>query len=117
MQVVNIGDGIDFLCGGYYPATRHRVVQPPKDQYHIDRLGVFHFTYANDDVELRPHLESPVLQRAGIKQLVKPEEVVPTVRQWREGRVESYGKTILKEGKDKGVEEEFICGVLVKHYN
>ena len=33
------------------------------------------------NVELRPHLESPVLQRVGIKHLVKPGEVVATVRQ------------------------------------
>ncbi|KAF9035013.1 Clavaminate synthase-like protein [Hymenopellis radicata] len=115
--VVNAGDGIDFLCGGYYPPTRHRVIQPPKDQHHIDRLGLFYFSYADDDVELRPHAESPVLQQIGIKHLVAPGEAFPTMQQWRKGRVGSYGKTVLQEGKDKGVEEELVCGVVVKHYN
>lgn len=105
------------MCGGYYPPTRHRVIQPPEDQRNIDRLGVFYFSYADDDVELRPHTESPVLQHVGIKQLVEPGKPFPTMQQWRKGRVGSYGKTALTEGTAEGVEEEIVCGVVVKHYN
>lgn len=28
LQVINVGDGIEYLSGGYYPATRHRYVVP-----------------------------------------------------------------------------------------
>jgi isopenicillin N synthase-like dioxygenase len=26
LQVINAGDVLTFLCGGFYPATRHRVI-------------------------------------------------------------------------------------------
>jgi len=39
--VVNIGDAMEFLTGGAYKATIHRVIQPPEDQRDRARLGVF----------------------------------------------------------------------------
>ncbi|KAK0484487.1 hypothetical protein IW261DRAFT_840646 [Armillaria novae-zelandiae] len=115
--VINAGDGLDFLCGGYYPPTRHRVIQPPADQTNCARLGVFYFCFADEDVQLAPHTESPVLQRVGIKSQLKPGTVAPTMRQWRSSRVKSYGHVKLTEGAEKGVEEEVVLGVVVKHYN
>lgn len=41
----------------------------------------------------------------------------PTMKEWRKGRVGSYGAKVLQEGKHKGVEEEIVCGVVVPHYN
>ncbi|KAK0219680.1 hypothetical protein EDD85DRAFT_864285 [Armillaria nabsnona] len=115
--VINAGDGLDFLCGGYYPPTCHRVVQPPADQANCARLGVCYFCYADEDVQLAPHTESPVLQRVGIKSQLKPGTVTPTMRQWRSSRIKSYGQVKLTEGAEKGVEEEVVLGVVVKHYN
>ncbi|KAK0229459.1 hypothetical protein EDD85DRAFT_912020 [Armillaria nabsnona] len=115
--VINAGDGLDFLCGGYYPPTCHRVIQPPADQENCARLGVFYFCYADEDVQLAPHTESPVLQRVGIRSQLKPGTVAPTMRQWRSSRVKSYGRVKLTEGAEKGVEEEVVLGVIVKHYN
>lgn len=83
----------------------------------MNRLGVFYFSYADDDVELKPHRESPVLQNVGIKELVQPGMKPPTMKEWRKGRVGSYGAKVLQEGKHKGVEEEIVCGVVVPHYN
>ncbi|RDB17179.1 hypothetical protein Hypma_001824 [Hypsizygus marmoreus] len=114
--VVNAGDALEFLCGGYYPSTRHRVVQPPADQRDIPRLGVFYFVMPNDDTALAPFEESPVLQREGIARLCNPENA-PTMEAWRKGRTASYGKVELKKGAEKGVEEEIVNGVVVKHYN
>ncbi|KAK7050003.1 hypothetical protein VNI00_005434 [Paramarasmius palmivorus] len=111
--VVNAGDAIDFLCGGFYPATRHRVIQPPTDQKNCPRLGVFYFAMADDDTELSPHKESPVLQRVGFTDVAEP----PTMHAWRRGRTSAYGRSVLTAGKQKGVEEETIHGVVVKHYN
>jgi len=114
--VINAGDAMEFLSGGYYKATIHRVVQPPKDQRGYTRVGAFYFAMTDDAVKLVPHSESPVLQRAGIRRRFD-DESVPTMEQWRRGRTSAYGKTELKHGVESGVEEEIINGVLVKHYN
>ncbi|KAG1737557.1 uncharacterized protein EDB91DRAFT_483113 [Suillus paluster] len=114
--VVNAGDAMDFLTGGYYKGTIHRVVQPPEDQRNYTRLGVFYFVMPNDDVKLVPMAESPVLQRVGIQRRCDDSEA-PTMEQWRKARTSAYGQSALESGKDKGVEEEIINGVLVKHYN
>lgn len=107
---------MEFLAGGFYPSTRHRVIQPPKDQKNVPRLGAFYFSMADDNTKLIPHIESPVLQRVGVTRLC-PDDVAPTMEQWRKGRTTAYGQSILRQGKEKGVEEELIEGVLVKHWN
>ncbi|KAJ7933067.1 Clavaminate synthase-like protein [Mycena leptocephala] len=115
--VINAGDVLTFLCGGFYPATRHRVIQPPADQINLPRLGVFYFSMANDDVKLIPHEESPVLQRVGIQRLCSNEEA-PTMEDWRKNRTVAYGTSqLVRSAQEKGVEEEVISGVVVKHYN
>jgi isopenicillin N synthase-like dioxygenase len=40
---VNAGDALNFLTGGFVKSTIHRVVVPPKDQQHVDRLGLLYF--------------------------------------------------------------------------
>ena len=113
--VVNAGDGMEFLSGGFYRATIHRVVQPPADQRGHTRVGAFYFAMTDDDVKLAPLKESPVLQRVGIVRRVE-DEYAPTTEQWRRGRTSAYGQSELKK-KDETVEEEVINGVVVKHYN
>jgi len=114
--VVNSGEALEFLSGGYYKGTIHRVVKPPEDQRNLTRLGVFYFAVSNDDVKLIPLQESPVLQRTGIIRRCD-DEVAPTMIEWRQGRVSAYGQTTLKDSQQKGVQEEYINGVLVRHYN
>jgi isopenicillin N synthase-like dioxygenase len=114
--VINSGDALQFLSGGYYKPTIHRVVQPPIDQRNCERLGVFYFCQTQDDLKLVPLVDSPVLKRVGINRLCE-DEVAPTMQQWRKGRSISYGKIELKMGKENGVEEEIVGGVVVKHYN
>jgi len=116
LQVVNTGDAIDFLTGGYYKGSIHRVVQPPKDQRNCTRLGVFYFAMPNDDVRLIPMSESPVLQKDRFQRRHEDVEA-STMEQWRRARARAYGHSELKNGKEKGVEEEIINGVVVKHYN
>lgn len=70
----------------------------------------------DDDMKLVPYAESPVLKRVGITRLVE-DDLAPTMEQWRQGRSIAYGTTELKMGKEKGVEEEVVRGVVVKHYN
>ncbi|KZT63267.1 Clavaminate synthase-like protein [Daedalea quercina L-15889] len=114
--VINAGDVMEFLSGGYYKATIHRVVQPPADQRGYERLGVFYFCKADDDVKLVPFSESPVLQRVEIKRLCD-DAVAPTMLEWRKSRTASYGVAQLKMNAKSGHEEEVVKGVLVTHYN
>ncbi|KAF8639173.1 hypothetical protein AX17_001660 [Amanita inopinata Kibby_2008] len=115
--IVNAGDAMEFLSGGYYRATIHRVVQPPPDQQQYARLSLFYFCMSDDNVKLVPLVESPLLQRVGINRRFSDEEA-PTMETWRKARTSAYGQSELKVATaDKNVEEEYINGVLVKHYN
>jgi len=114
--VINTGDMMGFLTGGYYKPTIHRVVQPPKDQREYERLGTFYFSLADDNVRLAPCVESPVLQRIGIERQC-PDEDAPLCETWRKGRTASYGMVDLKKGMEPDVEEEVVEGIVVKHYN
>lgn len=107
---------MEFLSGGYYKATIHRVVQPPHDQRGYTRLGVFYFAIPDDDVHLVPVAGSSVLQKCGIQRRFGDSDA-PTAEVWRKGRTAAYGKSSLTKTQDNGVEEEYINGVLVKHYN
>lgn len=115
-QVVNAGEALEFLSGGFYKGTIHRVRQPPPDQREFTRLGVFYFALFNDDVNLIPLKESPVLQRLGIIRRTEDDRA-PSMGKYRKGRIAAYGQSVLREGKKKGVEEEEVAGVLVNHYN
>ncbi|KAH7136321.1 flavonol synthase [Dactylonectria macrodidyma] len=64
---VNAGDAYSFLTGGYIKSTIHRVSVPPKDQRHVDRLGLLYFARTQNDVLLKT-VDSPVLKREGFTQ-------------------------------------------------
>ena len=61
---VNAGDTLSLLTAGYIKSTIHRVAVPPKDQQHVDRLGVLYFSRPQSDLRLST-IESPFLQREG----------------------------------------------------
>ncbi|KAI0672039.1 Clavaminate synthase-like protein [Trametes maxima] len=113
--VINAGDAMEFLSGGFYKATIHRVMQPPVDQRGNTRVGAFYFAMTDDDVKLVPFAESPALEQTGIVRRCDDADA-PTMEQWRRGRTRAYGQSELKR-KDNVVEEEVINGVVVKHYN
>ncbi|PSR71256.1 hypothetical protein PHLCEN_2v12910 [Hermanssonia centrifuga] len=81
---VNACDALSFLTGGYVRSTIHRVTSPPKDQEHVDRLGLLYFSRPNNDVALNTITESPVLEREGFKQNSFEEcgTQVPTMEEW-----------------------------------
>lgn len=60
--ICNVGDTIDFWSAGYLKSTTHRVVRPPPDQDHIDRLGLFYFVRPGNDTDIKP-APSPLLKR------------------------------------------------------
>ncbi|KFA56507.1 hypothetical protein S40293_01088 [Stachybotrys chartarum IBT 40293] len=61
---VNTCDALSFLTGGYIKSTVHRVSLPPKDQRHVDRLGLLYFSRPQNDLVLST-IDSPILKRAG----------------------------------------------------
>ena len=95
-----------------------------------------YFGMPQDDVRLLPASESPVLQRVGIERRVEDADA-PTMNGWRTARVRyvwnstcifagykilkllcrTYGLSDLKKSKEVNVEEEYIQGIVVKHYN
>ena len=112
---MNAGDTLDFLTGGYYKGTIHRVVQPPPDQHGYSRLGLFYFAMPDDDLRLLPHLESAILQKTGITRRFEDADA-PLMRDWARTRISAYGQTKL-ERKGPRIEEEVISGVVVTHYS
>ena len=104
---------MEMLSGGYYKATIHRVFQPPADQRGYMRLTLLYFGYANDDVRLVPSVQSPVLQRVGIKRRW-PDKDAPTMKSWMMIRSQPYKET---ERKENGVQEQVIEGRVVTYYN
>ncbi|TDL21684.1 Clavaminate synthase-like protein [Rickenella mellea] len=119
--VINAGDALSFLTAGIFPATIHRVVQPPPDQRQYTRLGAFYFSMTDDNVRLAPLTNSPLVARrlAELSAEKRAEiEKAPTMEEWRKGRTAAYGQTELrKSDAGSNVEEEIISGVVVKHYN
>lgn len=115
LQVINVGDTMEMLSGGFYKGTIHRVIQPPADQRGVARLGAYYFAMTDDNVRLLPFAESPVLKRVGVVRKIEDKDA-PMMADWRKGRVMAYG---LKETKRKGdvLEEQIVNGIVVKHYN
>ena len=76
---VNLADTISHLTGGWLKSSVHRVVAPPEDQWQYDRTGLLYFARPHNDTVLNPIVDSPVLEKAG----VKPRFVEPvTMEQW-----------------------------------
>ncbi|GAA5865807.1 hypothetical protein JCM1840_006255 [Sporobolomyces johnsonii] len=64
--IVNTADVLSFATGGWIKSTIHRVVRPPDDQAHVQRLGLFYFSRAAHDWPTDVIAPSPVLKREGI---------------------------------------------------
>lgn len=78
---------------------------------------MYYFCHLDDDVQLGP-VGSPLLQLTSARTAKEtPQAAPPIVREWRKARVAAYGTSELKKGAEKGVEEEFIDGIRVKHYS
>jgi isopenicillin N synthase-like dioxygenase len=105
---VNIADSLSFLTNGYLKSSIHRVVAPPPDQAHLDRLGVLYFVRPEDNLELKV-LPSPLLQRLGLD--TQPEGPIVTAGEWVKARV---AKNVNKGGKD---DQEIVKGVKTKYYD
>jgi isopenicillin N synthase-like dioxygenase len=65
---VNTCDALNLLTADYIKSTIHRVAVPPKDQQHVDRLGLLYFSRPHNDLKLATVTDSPVLRREGLTQ-------------------------------------------------
>lgn len=87
--ICNVGDTLAFWSAGYLKSTTHRVVRPPEDQTHVDRLGLFYFVRPGDDVDIKP-VASPLLKRLGLVSEGQESAEPITGRQYVRERVKNY---------------------------
>ncbi|PPQ79070.1 hypothetical protein CVT24_012731 [Panaeolus cyanescens] len=66
--VVGLGDSMEFITGGLLKAGPHRVKEPPEDQRHIDRPGMFYFVPFLAEVPLSP-INHPAIYKKGGKDI------------------------------------------------
>ncbi|KAK5109751.1 hypothetical protein LTR62_006591 [Meristemomyces frigidus] len=109
---VNIADVLQFWSAGYLKSSVHRVVAPPEDQAHLDRLGLLYFVRPAHDLDLKT-LDSPLLERLGLKGVEGDQAGDIKAGDWVRARVRGN----LDKAKSGGQEEkEVLKGVKVKYY-
>lgn len=70
--IVNIGDSLEFITGGYFKACLHRVIEPPLDQRSFNRLVIIYFCNPSSSAELDPErIKSPKLTKLGYSKFDK----------------------------------------------
>jgi len=109
---VNIADVLQFWTAGYLKSSIHRVVAPPPDQAHIDRLGLLYFLRPAKDLKLKA-LDSPLMQRLGLKD-ENPAASDITAGDWVRARVKG-NQDKVPEGGNK--EKPVIGGIKAKYYD
>jgi isopenicillin N synthase-like dioxygenase len=50
--VINVGDMLQRLTNNYLKSTTHRVINPPKEQWHVPRLSIPFFLHPKSEVRL-----------------------------------------------------------------
>ncbi|KPM37053.1 hypothetical protein AK830_g9522 [Neonectria ditissima] len=116
---VNIADVLQFLTNGYLKSSIHRVVAPPKDQAHVDRLGVIYMVRAEDDTDLLPIEESPVLRRLGLleqKTLGNDGQPVKAGEWVKQRIIKNLGNTSTAKGDNEESDVEVVGGIKIKYY-
>jgi isopenicillin N synthase-like dioxygenase len=92
----------------------HRVVAPPPDQAHHNRLEVLYFVRPEDDVELNP-IKSNVLDKLGYTETPDESVVGIIAGEWVKARVK---KGVAKEQvRSEQKEEAIIGGKSAKYYD
>ena len=96
--IVNVGDALEFITGGYFKSAIHRVVAPPDDQKQFRRLVLIYFCDPKNHVILDPEpLKSNKLERLGIRKPKEWERI--TFRQWDEEKGRLFGKKDVNDNK------------------
>lgn len=139
---VNIADALQFLTSqfkpvalsqtltyannnilsldGYLKSSIHRVVAPPKDQAHINRLGVLYMVRIEDDTDLVPISESPVLAKRGLvsHKILGNDGKPLKAGEWvRQRVIKSLGATSTEAGDHAVTDLEIVNGVKVTYFD
>jgi isopenicillin N synthase-like dioxygenase len=110
---VNIADVLQFWTSGYLKSSIHRVVAPPADQAHLDRLGLLYFLRPAHDLKLGT-VDSPLLRRLGLKSDGEDEAAGIKAGDWVRARVAGNLDRAVEGGhKEKTV----LNGVKAKYYD
>ncbi|WWC72411.1 uncharacterized protein I206_106373 [Kwoniella pini CBS 10737] len=119
--VVNTADALEFLTGGVFKATRHRVIRPPSDQADIIRYILIHFARVKRDLELNPIWESPLVKEKGknaFQDRIENGGKAPTQDEWLRERIRRTGHELYDNNKKtaQGRVEEEVLGRKVEYY-
>lgn len=93
---------------------------PPKDQAHIDRLGVIYMVRIEDDTDLVPIKESPVLQKLGLSDgaILGSDGKPVKAGEWvRERIIKNIGATSQSNGDNSVNDLEVIKGVKTTYFD
>lgn len=116
---VNIADVLQFWSNGYLKSSVHRVVAPPPDQAHLDRLGLLYFLRPAHDLDLKT-LDSPLLRRLGLKGDDDSAREGVKAGDWVKARVKGNWDPAKDRNAKGGAreEEEVVGGVkVIKYYD
>lgn len=96
--IVNIGDAMEFITGGYFKSSIHRVIAPPEDQRRFERLVLIYFNTPKLTSVLDPRaLDSPKLKSKGFGM---PKEWEPcTFAEWDEEKGRLFGRKDVNDVK------------------
>lgn len=109
---VNIADVLQFWTAGYLKSSIHRVIAPPPDQAHIDRLGLLYFLRPAYDLKLKA-LESPLLKRLGYESEDHAADAI-TAGDWVRARVKGNQDKVPEGGNQN---KPVLGGLKAKYYD
>ena len=90
--IVNIGDTMKFITGGYFKSSVHRVHTAPADQQGFTRSTIIYFASPRLDIFMDPEeINSPKLNRKGILRDENLQRI--TVGDWDEAKGQFFNKT------------------------
>lgn len=99
LVVVNTADALQFLTGGLFKATRHRVMRPPNDQSDIIRYILIHFARVRRDLPLNPIWDSPLVAKLGknaFQDRIDAGGQAPTQDEWLRERIKRTGNELCE---------------------
>ncbi|KAK6457187.1 uncharacterized protein RJT20DRAFT_37779 [Scheffersomyces xylosifermentans] len=94
--IVNIADAMEFITGGYFKSSIHRVVSPPDDQKNYRRLVLIYFSGPKSTSIVDPEpLNSPKLKRLGFEKPAEWEKI--TFSHWNNEKGRLFGKKAVND--------------------
>lgn len=92
----------------------------PRDQSHINRLGVLYMVRIEDNTELTPIEESPVLRERGLESAKVLDSSGQPLKagEWvRQRVIKNLAATSSAKGDNEETDVEIVKGVKIKYYD